>query len=250
MTDETQRLNEDPEGTQRLDDVEAVTERLDDDPGRTQVLRQNQERTERLAAAALSGPSAPEATQPFDVAADNAADSYVSFGPGVPMPAAPARDRATALWRGDVSPSPSPEAVDLARRRRGQRWILPLTVLILVIAVLIYYFWGRGPSTELAVTGVTVQPSATAVSCDGTERLTAEVTTNGGSGTLEYQWLRSDGTVSGKLTQPVAQGSKHVSIVLEWSFEGYGSMDATATFSVLSPGTQRADTAFTYHCVK
>lgn len=222
MTDETQRLNEDPEGTQRLDDAGA-TQRIDDNSGRTQA---------------------------FDVEADNAADTYVSFGPGVPMPAVAAPDRATALWRGELRPSPAPEDTNLARRRRTQRWILPLTVLILVIAVLIYYFWGRGPSTELAVTGVTVQPSTTAVSCGGTERLTAEVTTNGGSGSIEYQWLRSDGTVSDKLTQSVAQGTRHVSIVLEWSFEGYGSMDATATFSVQSPGTQRAETSFTYRCVK
>ena len=232
MTDETQRLNDDPdrthllngdpEGTQRLEDA-VSTQRLTDDP---------------------------ERTQHFDVEADNA-ETYVSFGPGVPMPVAPpAPDRATALWRGEITPSPAPEDTALARRRRTQRWILPLTVLILVIAVLIYFFLGRSPSSALAVTGVTVKPATTVVNCGGTERLTAELTTNGGSGAVEYQWLRSDGTVSDHLTQPVAQGERHVSIVLEWSFEGYGTMDATATFSVLSPGTQRAVANFAYRCVK
>ena len=223
MTDETQRLNEDPEETQRLVDPAAATQLINE---------------------------APEATQPFDVEADNRADSYVSFGPGVPMPAIPAPDRAHALWRGELSPSPTPEDVNLARRRRMQRWILPITVLILVIAVLIYFLLGRTPSTDLAVTSVAVQPSATAVSCGGTERLTAEVATNGGAGTIEYQWVRSDGTVSEKLSQAVTQGTRHVSIVLEWNFEGYGSMNATAAFNVLSPGTQHAQTSFTYHCTK
>jgi len=188
-------------------------------------------------------------TRHLDVNPDNV-ETYVHFGPGVPAPAAPAPDRATALWRGNISPTPTPEDAALARRRRTQRWILPLTVLILVIAVLIYYLWGRGPSDTLVVTSVTVQPSAMVVGCNGTERLTAELATNGGSGSVEYQWLRSDGTVSDRLSQSVAQGTRHVSLVLEWSFDGYGAMDATATLSVLSPQTHRAAASFTYRCIK
>jgi hypothetical protein len=72
-----------------------------------------------------------------DDAVDNA--TYVHFGPGVPVPKPSAPDRATALWRGEIGARRcGRRRPAIAWRRRTQRWILPLTVLILVIAVLIY----------------------------------------------------------------------------------------------------------------
>ena len=161
---------------------------------------------------------------------DNA-DTYVHFGPGVPVPKPPAPDRATALWRGEADPASAadaePDDPDLARRRWTQRWILPLTVLILVIAVLIYFFWGHAANpAKLSVDGVTVQVSAPVLDCGGTERVTAVIATNGGAGTVEYRWLRSDGTSSGQINQPVASGDRHVNVVLDWNFDGYGALDA------------------------
>ena len=147
-------------------------------------------------------------------------NAYVRFGPGVPAPRPPSPDRATALWRREVSPTPLVEDPVLARRRRTQRWILPLTVLILVIAVLIYAFWGRTTSPpRLDVNGVTAQISAPVLDCGGTERVTAIINTNGGAGTVEYRWVRSDGTTSGQLSQPVASGDRHVSVVLDWNLD-------------------------------
>ena len=178
-------------------------------------------------------------------------DTYVHFGPGVPAPVPTAPDRATALWRCEVSPAGPVEDPALARRRRTQRWILPLTVLILVLAVLVYVFWGRTTTPhELNVNGVTVQPSAPVLNCDGTERVTAVINTNGGAGTVEYKWQRSDGTTSGEISQPVASGDRHVSVALDWSFDGYGWLDATATIRILGPGAGAASTSFIYHCVK
>jgi hypothetical protein len=180
-------------------------------------------------------------------------DTYVHFGPGVPAPRPPARapDRATALWRREVSPAPLVEDPVIARRRRTQRWILPLTVLILVVAVLIYFFLGRTPTPlKLNVNGVTMQVSAPMLNCNGTERVTAVINTNGGAGTVEYRWQRSDGTTSGEISQPVASGDRHVSVALDWSFDGYGWLDATATIRVLGPGAGAAATPFIYHCVK
>jgi hypothetical protein len=180
------------------------------------------------------------------------ADSYLHFGPGVPVPVRepPAQDRATALWRGEVGPEAAEDPA-LARRRRTQRWILPLTVLILVIAVLIYFFLGRTTSrSPLNVNGVTVQISAPVLNCGGTERLTAVINTNGGSGTVAYTWVRSDGTSSGRISQPVASGDRHVSVALDWSFDGYGSLDAAATIRILGPGAGAASASFIYRCSK
>ena len=178
-------------------------------------------------------------------------DAYVRFGPGVPTPGPPAPDRATALWRREVSPTSAVEDPVLARRRRTQRWILPLTVLILVIAVLIYFLWGRTTTpAQLDVNGVTVRISAPVLDCGKTEQVTAVINTNAGAGTVEYEWVRSDGTTSGEISQPVASGDRQVSVALDWNFDGYGWLQATATIRILGPGAGAANASFIYHCVK
>jgi hypothetical protein len=117
--------------------------------------------------------------------------------------------------------------------------------------VLIYFPWGRAtPPLKLAANGVSVQLSAPVLDCGGTERVTAVINTNGGAGTVEYRWQRSDGTTSGELRQPVARGDRHVSVALDWTFDGYGWLDATATIRILGPGPGAAGASFIYHCVK
>lgn len=137
----------------------------------------------------------------------------------------------------------------LARRRRTQRWIAPLTALILLIAVLIYFLWGRAASpAKLDVNGVAIQISAPVLGCGETERVTAIINTNGAAGTIEYEWLRGDGTVLGPVSQSAARGDRHVSVALDWSFEGYGSLDASAGIRILGPGAGAATAEFAYHC--
>jgi hypothetical protein len=187
-----------------------------------------------------------DATAPADFGTD--ATTYVRFGPGVPVPKTPAPDHATALWRGEVGAAEPGADPALTWRRRTQRWILPLTVLILVIAVLIYYPWGRGSGNPLGVEGASVQVSERSVGCGGTERLTAVIQTNGGAGTISYRWLRSDGTSSEQLSQPVTSGERQVSVALDWSFDGHGTIDANATISILSPQAEKATASFQYHC--
>ena len=195
---------------------------------------------------------ADETVRMVDAPSADTVEAYVRFGPGVPMPEVPvpAPDRATALWRGEVGAADSGEDPALTWRRRLRRWILPLTVLILVIAVLIYYLWGRGSASPLSVGGASVQVSELSLGCGGTERLTGVIETNGGSGTIAYRWLRSDGTSSDRLSQQVASGERQVSVELDWSFDGYGATDATATISILSPQTEKATASFTYQCIK
>jgi uncharacterized protein YjdB len=174
-------------------------------------------------------------------------ETYVRFGPGVPAQAAPAPDRATAIWRGEVRP-----VGDTARQAaasRSRRWIMPLTVLILVIAVLIYFLWGRA-SDPVAVSSVAVRPGAATVTCGQTERLSAVIATNGGSGKLTYQWVRSDGTTSEVLTHNMNKGEHQTTVALLWNFDGYGTLDATATLHILSPGNASGSAAFHYSCTK
>jgi uncharacterized protein YjdB len=172
-------------------------------------------------------------------------ETYVRFGPGVPAQAAPAPDRATAIWRGEVHPIGTSQAAE----GRSRRWIMPLTVLILVIAVLIYFLWGR-TSEPVAVSSIAVRPSAATVTCGQTERLSAVIATNGGSGKLTYQWVRSDGTTSDVLTQNMNKGQHQTTVALLWNFDGYGTLDATATLHILSPGHASGSANFRYTCTK
>ncbi|MBR7837741.1 hypothetical protein KDL01_30975 [Actinospica durhamensis] len=175
-------------------------------------------------------------------------ETYVHFGPGVPM--AVPTDRATAIWRGAAEPEAgtSGSTTMPPTQPRGQRWVLPLTVLILVIAVVAYFTWGRSPAS-MSVTGVSVRTSSATVPCSGQETLTGVIVTDGGAGSVTYQWVRSDGTKSAVLHQTVNSGDKLVDVTLLWSFEGTGSLHATAVLNVLGPGAARSGSAsFDYSC--
>jgi hypothetical protein len=191
------------------------------------------------------------ATVPADTGADavDNAETYVHFGPGVPARKPSAPDRATALWRGEIGAAGPAGDSAVGWRRRAQRWILPLTVLILVIAVLIYYLWGRTSTHALSVGGARVQAAELSLGCGGAEHLTAIIPTNGGAGTITYRWLRSDGTSSEQLSQQVTDGERQVSVELDWSFDGHGAIDASATISILSPQAEKASTSFMYRCL-
>ncbi|MFI6848316.1 hypothetical protein OG535_03655 [Kitasatospora sp. NBC_00085] len=155
------------------------------------------------------------------------------FGPGVPPQAA-------AVWHGAAGPEPQKPR----RPRRVWRWLVPAAVLL---AVLAFLFW-RLTMPALAVTGVGVTTDSAGPGCGGTAVITAGVETNGGAGTLRYRWLRSDGTTSGELSQDVRVGAHRTDLVLRWSFEGQGSLQATATLEILSPDTRTAAASFAYRC--
>ncbi|MFJ3791686.1 hypothetical protein [Kitasatospora sp. NPDC090091] len=157
------------------------------------------------------------------------------FGPGVPPQAA-------AVWHGATLPDQQqPE------RRRASRWLVPLAVLLAVLALLAFLFW-RFTSPALAVTGVGVTTDPAGPGCGGTAVITAAVETNGGAGTIRYRWLRSDGTTSDEIRQDVESGARKADLVLRWSFEGRGELQATATLQILAPDTRTAATSFPYRC--
>ncbi|AUG82003.1 hypothetical protein CFP65_7422 [Kitasatospora sp. MMS16-BH015] len=177
---------------------------------------------------------------------DAPTDGLRRFGPGVPSAPAEVPALAAAVWHGTVRPGGEAGAVEAARpRRRRAGWLLPVLVLLVVLG---YLFW-RGSAQPLAVTGVSVSTADPAgPGCDGTATVTGTLRTEGRAGTVSYRWRRSDGTVSGQLAQPVPEGSHQTDVVLRWTFEGKGTMTATATLEVLSPGSRTAATSFTYTC--
>ncbi|MEV0535690.1 hypothetical protein [Kitasatospora sp. NPDC050463] len=158
------------------------------------------------------------------------------FGPGVPPQAA-------AVWHGTAVP----RAPQQPRPRRVWRWLVPVAVLSAVLAVLAFLFW-RFTTPALAVTGVGVTTDPAGPGCGGTAVITAAVETDGGAGTVRYHWLRSDGTTSGEITQEVGSGAHRTDLVLRWSFEGQGSLQAAATLEILSPAPRTATASFAYRC--
>ncbi|MFF0410294.1 hypothetical protein ACFYUY_07630 [Kitasatospora sp. NPDC004745] len=156
------------------------------------------------------------------------------FGPGVPP-------RAAAVWHGQTTPE-----AEQPRRRRVWRWLAPLLVLLLVLAA--FLFWRQLRTPALAVTGVSVTTDPAGPGCGGTAVVTASVATNGGTGTLRYRWVRSDGTTSDEIAQDVRSGAHHTDLVLRWTFDGQGSLQATATLELLAPETRTATASFPYHC--
>ncbi|MFC8454461.1 hypothetical protein [Kitasatospora sp. NPDC057223] len=228
------------------------TVRLAQDPDRTVRLGQDADRTARPGPpdeaddATFLDPTAwatPDATQPVpapqsvpaplqdEPSQDErplAEGEFRRFGPGVPPAAA-------AVWHGGAEP-------ERPRRRRRR-----LLLLLLLLAVLGLFGW-RWYTPALAVTAVTAGTDPAGPSCGGAAVITATVTTNGRAGTVRYRWLRSDGTSSGELTQSVPAGSRQADLVLRWTFDGHGTLPATATVEILAPARHSAAATFTYSC--
>jgi hypothetical protein len=169
------------------------------------------------------------------------------FGPGVPGPdTAGATAQTAAVWHGTVRlGDPVLPAAGGGRRRRALRgWLLPVVVLLGVLA---YLAWQHFPASA-EVTGVAVRNDSAAQGCHSTAKVVGTLRTSGGAGTVRYRWRRSDGTVSDELQQHVARGRRSTDLVLLWTFDGPGSLTATATLEVLGPQHQSASTTFAYRC--
>ncbi|WP_225849300.1 hypothetical protein [Streptomyces sp. HPF1205] len=170
------------------------------------------------------------------------------FGPGVPGPdTTAATARTAAVWHGTVRPGEPgtvPAGEDRRRRRALRGWLLPVVVLLGVLA---YLAWQHFPS-PVKVDGVAVREDTAVQGCHSTAKIIGTLRTSGGAGTVRYRWRRSDGTVSDELRQHVARGRRTTDVVLLWTFDGPGSLTATATLDVLAPQHRSASTTFAYRC--
>jgi hypothetical protein len=156
-------------------------------------------------------------------------DEVLRFGPGVP------------------ASSPAWAAAAPARRRRPRRWVGALLTLVIVVGVVLVLLLRGGD--PIAVQGVGVRALPAEAGCDTTVDVVGTITTNGRSGTVRYQWFRSDGQSTEVLAQSVASGATSADVHLQWSVSGQGRLDATATLRVLEPaGAGEGSGSFTYRC--
>lgn len=171
-------------------------------------------------------------------------ESLIRFGPGVPDPRTA---RTIDVWQGNA---PGPEAAahphhrTEEKRRRPGRYLLAGLVLLAVVGFLLWQHF----ATPVSIGSVTVSAEKPSLTCGQSELITATLHTNGGSGTVHYQWVRSDGTVSGALTQSVPSGVRQVQLPLRWTVTGQGNFQGTATLKITSPGSATGTAVFNYSC--
>ncbi|MEU0375226.1 hypothetical protein ABZ070_34715 [Streptomyces sp. NPDC006283] len=170
------------------------------------------------------------------IAPDRVDAAVHRFGPGV---------TAAALRHGTPPPQP---AISARPRRYSLAFLRRYTLAALVLlGVLGYFAWQRlGP--DLAVQEVSVRATPKAPACASTTDVVGVVNTNGRAGTLTYRWVRSDGTDSGPLREPVSRGQRKANLHLLWSFNGKGIHPARAELRIISPTAHTASVNFTYRC--
>jgi hypothetical protein len=163
----------------------------------------------------------------------------VRYGPGVPVVLPDNHGGSTAehVWRG------SPAAGRRPRRLRGLAgWAL--TVILLAAAGIVFYL--RFYHAPLHVTGAVIAQRSPG-RCD--VKVTGRITTNGGSGTVAYEWLfRPGGQQPTPLNQAVAAGQDEVTVVAAISGSGQGRAAQTVTLQVLSPGRTSASANVVVSC--
>lgn len=171
-----------------------------------------------------------------------AAESLIRFGPGVPDPQTA---RTMAVWSGAAPAGASASGPNARADRKLARYSLAGLVLLFGLA---YLLWRFVFTTALAVDSAAVTVTTTGTACSATESFMATLHTNGGSGTVHYQWERSDGVTAGPFTQDVSSGSHQVQLPFIWKVTGQGSLQGTAVLRITSPGSSTASGSFNYSC--
>lgn len=161
------------------------------------------------------------------------------YGPGVPPPP-PASGGAAAVWHGGGT---EPERKRPSRGAALLRRFGPAALVLL--AALAYFLWQRvGSGVE--ITEVRAYTEG-APECDGTAEIIGLVRTNGEPGTIDYQWVRSDGTTS-ELTERLTRGQDEARLRMLWTFHGEGTVEATAELRITAPTAHTERVTFTYSC--
>ncbi|MGI5458761.1 hypothetical protein ACQEWB_37425 [Streptomyces sp. CA-249302] len=191
-------------------------------------------------------PTDPAAT--LHLPPSEAAEGETRFGPGVPGAPGTGNDLVTGIWTGTI-PAGAPSGAVAGRPRPW--WRRELRFLLVVVAVVVAVVLAMRSCTTTGSPLRVLDAKVTAPGvghCAKTVVVTGVLHTDGRQGTVDYRWKRSDGTSSAVLHQEVGRNVKISEVVLRWSFDGRGTMKATATLEVLSPNRVTASADFTYDC--
>ncbi|MCO6010122.1 hypothetical protein NE236_34660 [Actinoallomurus purpureus] len=174
----------------------------------------------------------PDGAVPYAAPEESGDGTTLRFGPGVPAEVA-------RKWRGAALRR------SLTRRIAGGLLTLGLALLV---GLVVWWLLRGGPG--VTVTGASVSAPSTPQPCDTTVRVVGTIRTNGGHGEITYRWRRSDGQVSGVLSESVRKGQRSVQVPLRWTVKGPGTLHATATLEIVTPKAPiaMATGAFDYIC--
>jgi len=175
---------------------------------------------------------------PFPPSASPPAPDLVRYGPGVPP--SQAGVSAEQVWRTGQVPDP-PTRRPVRYRRLAS---LVLTVVLLAAAgVLLFLRFHHGP---FRVTGAPVLSQAQN-SC--TVNVTGRIPTNGGSGTISYQWVFTPQQAAPQpLSQSVVSGQHDVFVTVAVQGQGHGTATEQVTLQVLGPNQESASTVVKVSC--
>jgi hypothetical protein len=165
----------------------------------------------------------------------------VRRGPGVPVSSAAGQAGPTAeqVWRTGQLPAPPRRRRQLRRAASGA-----LTVILLAAAGVVLYL--RFHHAPLRVTGVAITSQVT----NGCAvNVTGRIATNGGAGTVSYQWLiRPQSGAPQPANQSVTAGQDAVYVTVAVQGQGQGSAAREVTLQVLGPGTGTASVRVVLNC--
>jgi hypothetical protein len=170
----------------------------------------------------LIEPSGPPRYSPTEVDPSWQLAEIVRYGPGVPaaLPAGRAELTAERVWRAGRASGPS-------RRRVGVRRLFgpALTVILLAASGIVLHL--RFQHAPFQVTGVVIsQLPETGCGVD----VTGQITTNGSSGTVSYQWLVGpQGQPPQPLSQSVAAGQHTAYVTVAVDGAGHGTASQSVT---------------------
>ncbi len=151
----------------------------------------------------------------------------VRYGPGVPDSPSPGQAELTAerAWHGTGQDRPS-------GRRRGRRLASAvLTIALIAASAVVLYVRFHHPPFQVTAVKITHQAGN---GC--TVNVTGQISTNGSTGTVSYQWLFPSGQQSPRpQTQPVAAGQDAMYVTVALKGSGHGSASQEVILQVLGP---------------
>ncbi len=169
--------------------------------------------------------------------------------PVAPVPVATAMPGATTFSVPQVQ-APVYKPPKAKKKGGAGRLLLPL-LLIIVIAGAAFFLISRSSGPAVAVTAVTAAAAPPVGHCpSATFLFTGKIQTNGGAGTITYQWIQPDGSPAAPTEQTVEKSSGLVTVTLQFTYHGNGSADGNkAQLKVLKPAPVDSNTApVQYRC--